>query len=951
MFQRKQSSSLWLWLLLSTTTIPLVDSVLLALYPLPPFVLEFTTSVAPEVALTSTNGDTHLISATDGVNSEWSFELREVTEAFLQQRFVFYLADESASESKETENEFLEFYSHFTTVELATKLYYQPSSTKGSNSGIESYNFKAECFGTIAFEEPHDHKRKPSNEEVQQKFGAYIDSSLTHAPDQLLQQLQSTTQQAWLQSIFQLSGTVVWSPNDSESLDSEKQDTSKLMNTLIALVVLTTSFGLVACLLAYRNSTKVKFDYPPEDIHDLYLQGGSLDAQGSNKPSIIQRADSMDAVRHGQDSERYNDASTTATSILHKSDRYLSKHRPDWMTSTSSSPTATAWNNSNPTRRNYQMPSNPLEFIYSAFSPSSQTEGSNRRLTPRHASTLSDLEAVNLAVSPSEYLDTVEQQNSKSWREHTHPSSKSGGMGQSIWRSVSSFWDDVPQPSQSTLQNHPPPQSQAQHDDDDDDSSNYDFAFQDFPRTDGTPCLIYNDDHELHNFSIGADESTIETDIDLDPEMNDLEATTPVNNDTFANLLRVNSQNGLNHLNDSIDSLDDNDMNSNSSDSDDSDQSKETNDTGSAVDTKQNTAFLNKLERLVQQRHRQYEKKSIVEQHQQARHAERQQERRQQHHAAMESQISVLEQQAIVPRSPVRTGNRSPTTIPQRSPYRHSHNPPFSPPKLASTRVRSNSLQRHDPSSERFSNLASNSFDNHNASGTVHRPSPVKPMPPSGRGGGGGSLRGTRSIDFGYDEYTSTSSSLGRNHNHSQYPAGMTSTGSLGRNSTTTKRPSPHSVLDVEGLFRTTNTTATNSNKRTPPVRTHSASRAHPLPRASGSKPIPSLQQHRRHTSFDLDDGEDWDSMMPASTIGSGGGSFLTGGSATFGSMPHNHHHHHRRSHSNSNSNSGTPHRTSHRRINSHTPPHHNRHHSRNNSINSTDGVGLHGVYAQTRMV
>ena len=934
LFTMRRKSSLWLWLcLLLSFTIPVkVDSVLLALYPLPPFVLEFTTSIPPEVALsTSTDSDTTLISATDGVNSEWSFELREVTEEFLKQRFVFYLADES--ESLE-ESEFLEFYSHFTTVELTAKLYYQPSSTS-SNSGIESYSFKAECFGTIALEEPHDHQHKPSNEQVQTKFGAFIDSSLTHAPDQLLEQLQSTTQQAWLQSIFQLNGQVVWS-DQNDSIDSESEDTSsRLMNTLISLVVLTTSFGMIGCLLAYRNTTKVKFDYPPEDVeHDLYLQGGSLDTTGANKPSIIQRADSMDAVRHGQDSERYNDAAITATSILHKSDRYLSKHRPDWMSSSSTSPSTF---HPTTTRRNYQMPSNPLEFIYSAFSPSSATnsttEGRRSSLTtPRHASTLSDLEAVNLAVSPSEYINGMEE-NRNEWREHTHPSSsRSGGGVASIWRSVSSFWDDVPQPSQSsatrTTVNHAPPQMQPQSQLDDD-SSDYDFAFQDFPRTDGTPCLIYHDDHhDLHNFSIGADESTIDTDLDLDPEH--LDATTPVNNDTFANLLRVNSQNGLDS---SIDSLDDQ---LNSSDSDSDSASETTNDTGSAVDTKQNTAFLNKLERLVQQRHRQYEKKSIVEQHQQARHAERQQERRQQHHAAMESQISQLEQQATstvtVPRSPVRHGTS--TSIPhQRSPYRQ-HAPPMSPP--TQRRVRSNSLQRHDDG--RFFNLASNSFDNSGTS-NLHRPSPVKPMPPSGRGGG--SLRGARSIDYGYDEYTANTNSLGRNNSHSPYPAGMTSTGSLGRN---TKRPSPHSVLDVEGLFRTsTATTSSTKLKRTPPVRTHSASRAHPLPRASRSKPIPSLQSHRRHTSFDLDDGEDWDSMMPATTS-IGGGSFLTGGSATFGSMPHNHHH--RRSHSNSNS--GTPHRTSHRRVNSHTPP--NRH-SRNNSINSTDGVGLHGVYAQTRII
>jgi hypothetical protein len=166
--------------------------------------------------------------------------------------------------------------------------------------------------------------------------------------------------------------------------------------------------------------------------------------------------------------------------------------------------------------------------------------------------------------------------------------------------------------------------------------------------------LIYNEEAETMKkeqhrlFEIGSPR-------DDDEEMpDDCMATTPVSDSAFQRML---SQHSLNSRFDNLNSLNDPDV----------------------VPTK-SPAFQDKLDRLMQQKHRQYEKKAIVEKHQQRRAKERRHTRdqeRRDRHMAMEREIEAIEETFSSPLERTRAMH-------QLSPKRQQ---PYSPKPYASNRA------------------------------------------------------------------------------------------------------------------------------------------------------------------------------------------------------------------------------------------------------------------------
>eukprot|EP00529_Nitzschia_sp_RCC80_P007825 CAMPEP_0113522832 /NCGR_PEP_ID=MMETSP0014_2-20120614/45396_1 /TAXON_ID=2857 /ORGANISM="Nitzschia sp." /LENGTH=1395 /DNA_ID=CAMNT_0000420909 /DNA_START=327 /DNA_END=4514 /DNA_ORIENTATION=+ /assembly_acc=CAM_ASM_000159 len=84
------------------------------------------------------------------------------------------------------------------------------------------------------------------------------------------------------------------------------------------------------------------------------------------------------------------------------------------------------------------------------------------------------------------------------------------------------------------------------------DPEDYNFAFQDFPRRDGTPCLIYNEDAMLQErearrrkiFVVDDDQDSADADGNVEEKksMDEKDLNTPVSDEAFMNMLSQNSQ-------------------------------------------------------------------------------------------------------------------------------------------------------------------------------------------------------------------------------------------------------------------------------------------------------------------------------------------------------------------------------------------------------------------------
>lgn len=614
------------------------DLAVFAVYNAPPFAVTFRTQPSYAFrealeALEDDDSDTPLISETDGVNSQLSFPIRTITQTFLLERFEINIKALSTSS-----DDYNDVYKELVGVNLDVKLYLQSGGDNLSGRRFlrNAVVLVAEVYPTLEFEEPEDVSKKPSNEQVRALFGKWLDDMFTNHRDQYVAELKQSNQDL----LREISALEV-----NTNLGTKKANTKSAYasgwtrRTLRALYTLTALLGVVG--LAWialfvqqrrKHSRMVVFD--EDEVNSLSLE----------PPPRIHRSSSMDAVRHGADTF-HRSSVTAASAAMDATNRYLSKHRPDLYKDDP--------NGGHPISvfgREYIIPSNPFESLFStSLSPKQPQSPNSRELfmspagAPPKRSSLSStrrssLEAQkeNLAASgePTPYDDHIEDdEDDEPIISSTEQWPSGGGYRpiSSIWRNLSSAFSEVRQrqePEQDGLAIYPGELELPEnyyHDKPEDDAD-YNFAFQDFPRHDGTPCLIYNE--ESLKQQQRSNIFTIADDFD-DEALAEEVATTPVSDAAFQQML---SQNSLNSSFEDIQF--------------DQDRDEKKLDDSAPLSSAKSKGFQEKLSHLMETKFRRYEQKSIIEKHQQKRALERKQVReleRRERHMAMERDIEEIE--------------------------------------------------------------------------------------------------------------------------------------------------------------------------------------------------------------------------------------------------------------------------------------------------------------------
>jgi hypothetical protein len=647
-----------------------------ALYNFPPFAVTFSTYETEELrAATATQDGSsyesysqYLISETGQHDSSLSYPIRSITQDFLLEQFQ----RELGTMHQDQDEDHASIYNHLMAVDLQTKLYIVQDGTTENvrrRRVTEKVTLVAEMYGTVAFLEPSDKTTKPSNDEVRVLFGNWLEASFEHDRDQYLRELVQSEQDL-LREITSLSIQT----NIDIGIDNANDDTksgayvegwsNRTERALLAMMILLGIMGIGWMLLYLQQRHRIQKEkhnviYGMEDNeheHD-YDDDHDHDSQDHQQEPIQrplaissrERNSSMDAVRHGDDVQ-HRHSHTGAISVLEKSDRYLSKHRPDLYKQDSQKSQIHLMG------RNYVIPSNPFEYIYSAFADADPPTPQELLPSPRGAFTptsrSSSFRQPNIAAKEEDDDDDDYPDDEEHQVMGGHVRQHSGYTPIStIWRNLSTMWDHAPAPTNiNTNDNDGLVVFQPEDQQDD-----YDFAFQDFPRHDGTPCLIYNDDAEHDKeqlqlrrvFSIGSHEEDL-----LDNNNNDGndDNTTPVSDQAFQRML---SQHSIHSSFEDFPDL-----------------------------PAKSPQFKSKLERLMIQKHRQYEKKSIVEKHRELRAKERKDNRdqeRRDRHKVMERELEALEKNFSSPLerfqlSPART-HYSPKPLT----HTHTHQQHYSP--------------------------------------------------------------------------------------------------------------------------------------------------------------------------------------------------------------------------------------------------------------------------------
>jgi hypothetical protein len=748
--QQQQSSSIQLQVVLQERTLAVY-----ALYNLPPFRVTFQTRATEELRAQQQQqqGQPLVVEVVDTL----SYPLRTITEGVLKEQFELDILNLMAVTDDSSKRNEYDIFNHLVAVDLQTKLYFSNDGSGDGDGGdssrrrtsrnrrnlSEHVTLVAEMYGTVAFVEPNDRQTKPSNEQVLQVFGEFIRNYFQDHRDLYLQALMTQSEEPVLQQITSLViltdvGTETATITESSSSNGWSVRAERALLTCLLLAGL----GTIALVFVYAREHHVvkkraqelygyhedggeSVDFyldNPHDPHGHYNTGTTR----ASPPHARERMNSMDAVRHGANGIHYDSAGAGALSILEASDRYLSKHRPDLFegggsargmpcstveqrnsrsggarkegrTSAFSYYSGSAEEESTGIFRNYVIPSNPFEYIYSAatdvfsstFSNSTTTMTTNKTtptaatankpgnfasasaggsehrrsyFTPRENRQSSlEIQKENFAADQEdayEHYDNVElslprhhrsAQAAAAAQAAASTSNRQAWPGANVWRNIAGLWED----SSYSSNHHPIYQEQNPelyasenneeqyhhhhpHDEVEwqqqfaEEEEHYNFPFQDFPRRDGTPCLMYNEAHHKI-FRISDDDDGGVDNAD--------KATTPVSNHAFQRMLS-------NHSFDIQYSFEGDNNNNNNNNKEEDQKDKE------FTCAKENPFFKNKLDRIVAQRHRQYEKRTIVEKHQEQRAKERTRYRereRHERHKAMENSIADIEATTFSP--------------------------------------------------------------------------------------------------------------------------------------------------------------------------------------------------------------------------------------------------------------------------------------------------------------
>lgn len=689
----------------SSTTRRSTASGAYALYNLPSFDVIFETK-ATDLPPPRSTSKLLLLSETNGHNSALSFPIRQGTQTYLLQSLekkVGILESQANAQDPNQEYPWFPMYAYLTGVDLSVSLYLLEEETNnngggdgdGGSSPSATTTIRAVFTGSLAFEEPSNPSNKPSNAQVTQVFGDWLEQIWSLETSAYWRSITTGSLQSLLQdaTLIQVQMTTTSSRTGTNSGSGTMNTTngggggalqSVVVTVLCLLGILSLSYGL----LAVRQGRKRKHD---TSLHRQWIQRNSGYSDDENDEynfsgSIAETTKGMDAIRHGSmvlqqkgQGQQPDSTRLDAMELLQKLEQ------------TPTSPTD---------RRNYNVPPNPWEALYAAVSSWTAPLTTARPLpispqgaftTPqarRRSSVLEEQAGQNLAAAasadgedgdmmmmqraPREFFqDELEEDEyyAHHSQHHQRQQPQAPSLGGSIWRNLTSFLDGNNRSHHENYYgneydgygvNNVPPVTDLElqtghlssYSDDQmvvlegEDPTDYDFPFQDFPRHDGTPCLMFNDDGTLLTpkqrqvFEIGSPETSPQKKPLSEPPALVVDETTPVSNDVFARMLAAQGANPNNSSPDA--SL----LIESSMFSDDAvtvdDASTATAETSSSLPPD----FKDTLSRLYEQKHRQYEKKAIVEKHQERRAKERKSQReleRRERHLMMEGTIEDLE--------------------------------------------------------------------------------------------------------------------------------------------------------------------------------------------------------------------------------------------------------------------------------------------------------------------
>ncbi|KAL3938480.1 MAG: hypothetical protein SGBAC_006614 [Bacillariaceae sp.] len=573
-------------------------------YTIPPFAVKFTTLDVNEIPAVSNV----VISETDAKASSLTYPMKVVTQEFLMNHFREKI---NGMEPSSKEQMYHDYYNQLTEVELRVVLKHNPKVTDiaghvaliATVHSVLHFSHASGCGGTTLV---------PSQEEITIAFGAWLESILETNRDEYLQRLLSNSQEL-LKEIVELKLI----PN---YLKDESDGESWLMMLWVVLGIAGLC-GLCAaallCMMRGRAPLK-RHVGAPRDPSSSYR-----DDEEDN--TLRLSSNQLDSKQHGMDKSAHRRHSLD---ILNKSEEYITKHLDGGENKQSSF-------------------TKPFENIMSFFDLSSssnigggsshhhsnentpeKTPRGRRSLATRQLSSI-ELQAGNIAAnaedpSPFDDVSLNHEASPVAGQSHEEAIMMAAASQSATYRPISSIWRSMTsafhQGSANNENDGVMKNANFYYDGNEDEyfakleedrlreeqwmsflkeeEQQYKFAFKDFPRHDGTPCLMYtgsNDEDDI--FAVRSPKEL--KDASIDGESDILNEPEILSDEAFMQLLNMNA-------------------------------SPSFEDTSASVPTLgyKSPEFNSRLSSLFAEKHRQYEKRSIVERHQQKRKKERDVERR-----------------------------------------------------------------------------------------------------------------------------------------------------------------------------------------------------------------------------------------------------------------------------------------------------------------------------------
>ncbi|CAJ1966416.1 unnamed protein product [Cylindrotheca closterium] len=583
-------------------------------YSIPPFAVQFTTLDVNEIPAVSNV----VISETDAKASSLTYPLKVLTEEFIVSKFRERINSMNLSSSSSSQQMYHDYYRQLTEVELRVILKHNPKVTDiaghvaliATLHGTLHFSHSSGCGGTTLV---------PSQDDITITFGAWLESILETNRNEYLQRLLASNQEMLKEIV------------DFQLVPNYFQDGTGGESWLMAVWVVLAILGLCGLGAALVWMMRGK---PPMKS----FVGGSPYDPNHHSPAYtdddvdsLRLSSQLDSKQHGMNESAHRRHSLD---ILNKSEEYLTKHRPDW-TEGGGHP-----------QGNFTKPFGNIMSLFDL----STSDGSNHSVTntpektPRGRRSFAtrqrssiELQAGNIAAAnsedPSPFDDVnLNQSNHEAYspggRSHEEEIMMAAAAQSSAYRPISSIWRSVTSAFQgsSSYNENDGIMTNANffYDGNEDEyfakleedrlqeeqwltflkeeEQNYNFAFKDFPRKDGTPCLMYDGSNENEADAIFNAPLPKESTTGEEEESDIFNAREVLSDEAFRQLLHMNVSPSF-------------------------EETLESPSPALPV-TYKSPEFNERLSSLFAEKHRQYEKRSIVERHQQKRKKEREMERR-----------------------------------------------------------------------------------------------------------------------------------------------------------------------------------------------------------------------------------------------------------------------------------------------------------------------------------